>query len=215
MDNTSPTQFSPLAESYIQQPKFKYAPRPREIDFAQLIASGGAPVESLIHSAIISASDASLLSRKELYEMATRLLSSEAIQERIDHFTALHRASMEVTADRIRQEGAAIAFSDPALMQHPDGTPITNLHDLPRYLRAAIKEFYIDNTGQPRYKLHDKLKAMQMIGDMEGHFNEAHKAKAPVVNVNLATLQDPVDNAIDITPQPRPQPEADVPDFLK
>lgn len=219
-------QFAPPTESYLPAPTFQHTPRQREVDFAQLIASGGDPVESLIKSSIVPATEAQKLTRPKLYRMAASLLRSPAIQERIDHFLVLHRASMDTSAARIKQELASIAFVDPAqamedkeYVDHDTGevttTPmmVRDIRTLPRYVRAAIKEFYLDRDGYPRYKFHDKLKSLQMIADLEGLFNEAHAAKAPTISFNLGgtSMEIGANGApvIDITPTP------DIPAFLR
>jgi hypothetical protein len=147
--------------------------------------------------------------------MGTRLLSSPAIQERIDYFLVLHRASMAVSVERLQQELSSVAFSDFALLYHPvdgplvpdpfhpiddpspprlipsyrAGDPIRNPHDLPRHLRAAIKEWGYDKDGCLKAKLHDKLKAGQMLGDLQGYFAEADRAKAPQINISIGDGQ--------------------------
>lgn len=187
---TDDTNFSPPAVSYMPAPKFKYAPKQTEIDFAQLIATGADPVEAIVFSGIVTQEGADRLGRGELYRMASRLIRMEAVQERIDFFRQLHKSSMSVTVERMLQELAGMAFSDIADSYQLNGRPHTNPHDIPRYARAAIKEFYIDKDGVVRIKLHDKLKAQQLIGDLEGYFNEAHRAKAPQVTVNLGSTPD-------------------------
>jgi hypothetical protein len=201
MDN----QFAPKTESYLPAPTFRYSPGQKEIDFAQLLAAGGDIVDSLIRSSIVSAEEAANTPRPTLYSMATKLLNSEAIQERIDYYAILHQASLSVTIERLQQELAANAFSDIAGAYEEDGSPIKNPHLLPRHLRAAIKEYRVDKDGVVHIKLHDKLKAAQMLGDLSGHFNKAHEAKAPKVMVTLGN--DPASEAIDVTP-------AELPDCL-
>jgi hypothetical protein len=195
MDNR---QLAPYAESYAPtEPAFQFTPTQREIDFAQLVASGAAPVEALIACDIVPEEEANNTPRPLLYRMATRLLTSEAVQERIDYYRQLHNHNISVTADRLRQEAAAIAFADFAHTHTHDGRPITNPHEIPRHIRAAIKEWYIDKDGVVRIKFHDKKWAMQMAGDLEGHFDEANRAKAPQVTVNLA-------QQVNHTPQSQP-----------
>jgi hypothetical protein len=179
------TQLAPKAEGYIQLPRFKFTPKPREIDFAQLVASGSDPVRALILAKIVTEDDVKTLPKAKIYSVAASLIKSEAIQERIQYFAILHRRSMAVTAERILQEGAAIAFADFAEAYDHDGRPFHNPHNIPRHLRAAIKEYKIDKDGVTHIKFHDKLKAMQLIGDLEGLFDDAHRAKAPQVTINL------------------------------
>lgn len=181
-------QIAPYAESYAPaRPEFQFTPTQREQDFAQLVAAGAAPIEALQACGIVTPEEAATFPRARLYRMATRLLSSEAVQERIDYYRQLHNHNISVTADRLRQELAAISFSDYAQLFASDGRPIINPHEVPRHIRAAVKEFYVDKDGVARFKLHDKLKAAQMVGDLEGHFDEANKSKAPQVTINLAS----------------------------
>lgn len=195
-------QFSPQVETYVGPPKFKHTLTQRNTDFAQLVASGCHPADAIVRASIVTASEAHTTPRNKLYAMASRLMRSEAIQERMDYFAQLHRESMSITAERIHQETAAVAFADVAqAFDHDTGAPITNPHDLPRHLRAAIKEFRVDKDGVVHIKFHDKMKAVQMAGDMAGVFDEARRASAPQVTVNLGGESlDPVPTAIDVTP---------------
>ena len=186
-------QFSPPMQSYIPPPEFEFVPTQREIDFAQLVASGASPAEAVLAARIVREEDNP--DQKALYKMASTLLKSRAVQERLDYYLTLHKHSMAVTADRIRQEGAAIAFSDISEAFREDGTPILNPHEIPRHHRAAIKEFLHDEKGNVKVKYYDKINAMKMVGDMEGLFDEANRAKAPTINiaigdVGLDALQD-------------------------
>jgi len=225
MDNL---QFAPQTESYMPVPDFKYSPRQREVDFAQLIAAGGDRVGSLIKAAIIPLSESNKLSQPELYALACNLLRSEAVQERVDHFSILHKASMTTSAERIKQELAAIAFVDPSLVQEDHTTrdpdtdvettstrEVRDLRTLPRYVRAAIKEFYVDRDGIPRYKFHDKLKSIQMIADLEGLFNDANAAKAPQVTFNLGGSTTELKQAANLAPIIDHPPQQAVPEFMR
>jgi hypothetical protein len=207
--------FAPKAESYLSTPKFKYAPNQKQIDFAQIVAAGGDIVNALSISSLITEQEKTKSDRAKLYQMASRLLQNPAIQERLDYYTLLHKASMSVAVERIQQELAAVSFSDFAQLCHekdgpivsvrneyydpgnPEskefiekyeyraGDPIRNPHHLPRHIRAAVKSWHFDKDGILKFKLHDKLKATQMLGDLEGHFDEANRAKATQVNVSI------------------------------
>ena len=196
-----PEQFAPATQCYAPQPQFAYSPSQREIDFAQLVASGADMVDALVHAAVVPFEEAQAADRPSLYRMATRLINTPAVQERIDYYTLLHRQSMSITVERLQQELAAVSFGDFADLFHKDGRPITNPHDIPRHARAAVKEFYQDKDGIVRFKTHDKLKGMQMLGDLSGHFNDAHAAKAPQVTIALGGSET---LAIDVTPTPPP-----------
>jgi len=209
------TDFAPRAEVYLPEPKFKYAPPAKEVDFAQLVAAGQDITTALTLTGLVSKEEAQAASRGQLYRMGTRLLSSPAIQERIDYFLVLHKASMTVSVERLQQELAATAFADFALLYHPEdgplmpdpfhpiddpnpprlipsyraGAPIRNPHDLPRHIRAAVKEWGYDKDGCLKAKFHDKLKAGQMLGDLQGYFAEADRAKAPQINISIGDGQ--------------------------
>lgn len=187
-DTTNPEgveQFAPAAENYIPAPKFKYAPNQKEIDFSQIIASGGDLVDALSIASLITAEEKEAATRSQLYAMGTRLLNNPAIQERIDFYLVLHKASMDISAERIQQELAAISFADIAECFDESGQQRTNIRKIPRHVRAAIKEYFIDKDGIMRVKFHDKLKAVRTLGEMEGHFDEANRAKAPQVNISI------------------------------
>jgi hypothetical protein len=211
----SPETFAPRAENYLPEPKFKYAPNQKQIDFAQIIASGGDLVDALSISSLITAQEKEVASRSQLYAMGTRLLSNPAVQERIDYYLLLHKASMSISAERIQQELAAVSFSDFAQVHHKEdgplverknlyhdpedpnsketftepewraGDPIRNPHHIPRHVRAAIKEFHIDKDGIVKVKFHDKLKAKKMLAEMEGYMDESNRAKAPNINISI------------------------------
>lgn len=207
-DTTNPDKgvdsFAPPAENYLPAPRFKYSPNQREIDFAQIIASGGDLVEALSISSLITADEREAATRPQLYAMGTRLLNNPAIQERIDFYLVLHKASMDISAERIQQELAAVSFADIAECFDDQGQQRTNIRQIPRHVRAAIKEYFIDKDGVMRVKFHDKLKAVKTLGEMEGHFDEANRAKAPQVNISIGDGKGLMGKSdiIDITPEP-------------
>jgi hypothetical protein len=210
------SQFAPALEAYLPPPKFKYAPDRREVDFAQLMAVRCDPVKALTLSNLVTEEEAQTRPRAQLYAMATRLLSTPAVQERLDYYLLLHQASMSISVERVEQELAAVAFSDFAQLFHksdgptvtrpdqfsePDpetgrqplvsepawraGEPIRNPHDLPRPLRAAIKEWRFDKDGCLVAKFHDKLSSIKLLSEMEGYLDEANRAKAPQINISI------------------------------
>jgi hypothetical protein len=207
--------FAPIAENYLPAPRFKYAPNQKQTDFAQIVAAGGDLTEALAISSLITSQEKENTSRDRLYAMACRLLNNPAIQERLEYYIMLHKAGMNISAERIRQELAACSFSDFAKVFHtkdgptvrqlrlypPEGAsgddlyetvyewkagdPITNPHHIPRYIRAAIQSFHIDKDGIVKVKFYDKLKASRLLGDLEGHFDEANRAKAAQINISI------------------------------
>jgi hypothetical protein len=194
-------QFAPASENYLPTPDFEFSVTQKEDDFARFVAIGTLPTEALALASIITPEEESTTANPTLYRLAANLKKSRGVQERINHYYALHKASMETTVQRIEQELASMAFSDFALLYHPDGTPITNPHDLPRYLRAAVKEWSLKSDGTYVFKMHDKTKAVQMISDLGGHFNAAKEAAAPKVTINLGG-EPSHQREIDVTPSP-------------
>jgi hypothetical protein len=81
-----------------------------------------------------------------------------------------------------------VAFADFALLYDPNtGRPITNPHQLPRYIRAALKEWGFDKDGVLKAKMHDKNVSLKALEEMGGFYDEANRAKAPQVTVNLSS----------------------------
>jgi hypothetical protein len=203
------TNYAPSAEQYVPTKTFQYAPSQKEDDFAQLVAAQVPHTEALYRSRLITKDEYDKSSRSALYALAARLLSTPAVQERLDHYTELQKASLSIYRERILQERAAVAFADFALLYDPDtGRPITNPHQLPRYIRAALKEWGFDKDGVLKAKMHDKNISLKALEEMGGLYDEANRAKAPQVTVNLSSSHSLVQSApaahctIDITPSP-------------
>lgn len=213
--------FAPTTESYTPTPNFKFTIGEKEDNFAQLVATGMTPAQAYMESRLAgqtpflpsSAIPAPKQSSFNLYQAAARLYASEAIQERIAYYQVLHRQSMAVTIERFQQELVAQAFFDPATLFHEDGTPITNMHNIPRYARAALHSWEFNDKGEFKWKCKDSQKALKMLGDILGVFNEAYEAQRSEINISLGdgmgTPQKPhhgdsrpFNEAIDITPEP-------------
>lgn len=210
-------QITPAAQSYLQEPAFQYAPSQREIDFAQIVAAGGDIVEALRIASLVTSEEFDTTPRPTLYRTATRLLNTPAVQERIDYYRLLHQASLSVTVERIQQELACVAFSDPCdYFYTPEGATIDTIREVPRHARAAIKEWKIDKDGVLTVKSHDKLKAIRLLGDLQGYFHESDVAKAPKVIVALGDGAGALPNPPAPQLQPPPtQSSPTIPDVLK
>lgn len=177
-------QFAPPVESYLPTKRFEYTLSQKEKDFAQLVAVGSTPAEAIVLAGILREDDPTL-TPSDYYLAAARLLKLPSIQERIAHYRDIHRQSMAISAERILQESAAMAFSDPASLFETDGRPIRNIHQVPRHARAAIKEWGFTKDGEFKFKLYDKNKPLEFIADIEGITAEANRAKAPQINISI------------------------------
>lgn len=123
-------QFAPQTENYLPEPKFRYTPSAREIDFAQMVASGADVGEALVVASLITEKERQAASSARIRRMAYKLLSTPAIQERLDYYLMLHKASMSITRERIQQEMASVAFSDFAQVFHKEDGPMVERPDI-------------------------------------------------------------------------------------
>lgn len=109
---------------------------------------------------------------------AYALLTNTDILAYIDALKADTASKLEVTAERVLDEYAKMAFYNPQDFYGEDGSYIP-IHELPRDQAAAIagfevKEFH-DKEGKIKYKLHkirgaDKRAALDSIGKHLGMF---------------------------------------------
>lgn len=180
------TQLAPAIENYAPAPSFELCATTRENDFAQLVAAGMSPAQAIVAVGIAKLDESIGVTAKVIEKQAKRLYLTPRISERIDYYHQLHQMGMNATAERVLQEAACVAYADFAQIFDEGGVPYTNPHDIPRHVRAAVKEWGFDRDGRIKVKFHDKLKGLEMMGDMAGLFNEAHAAKAPTVTVNLS-----------------------------
>lgn len=81
---------------------------------------------------------------------------------------------MEITQERVVQELAALAFVDIADMFDEEGK-IKNIKDVKEEVRKAIKSFESirdEKKRTRRFAMHDKLKALELLGKYLGVFKE-------------------------------------------
>lgn len=108
-------------------------------------------------------------------EQGHRLLKHPEVRKRIAAHQRKIKMKMEVTTERIVMELAKIAFSDVSMLieMAGDDLKIRELSEVDADLRAAISELSITSTrdGKNRkIKLHDKIKALQLLGQHTGMF---------------------------------------------
>ena len=116
-------------------------------------------------------------SERTAKNIAHNLLTKMDIQEAIE--TALQEQSKrtEITADRVLNELAKIGFADMATYTEwsNSGVTLISSDDLPEDASAAVAEVSETTTkdgGTVRFKLHDKLAALEKIGKHLNMFKE-------------------------------------------
>lgn len=98
---------------------------------------------------------------------ASELLASEEIQEYLNERRMQLAAKAKVTPERVLEELTRIALSNPADLYDENGN-LLPVHKLPREVSAALASIEVvkggKKKGQPRYRQHDKVKALELIG---------------------------------------------------
>jgi phage terminase small subunit len=101
-----------------------------------------------------------------------KLLCNPAVADAVAAAQAERSERTEITADRVLQELAALAFLDPAQIaaaniKSPDG-----IAALPEGVRRAVTGWSYDRNEHFTLKLGDKLGALKLIGDHLGMFKD-------------------------------------------
>ncbi|WP_038291772.1 terminase small subunit [Zooshikella ganghwensis] len=127
-------------------------------------------------------------SKRTAREQAARLLSKVNIQEAIQQIQSVRAKRLTISADRIEQELARIAFSQITDVVEWRREKLNNTHEqddkppveiqqvllknsdtLPTEVTATIQEV-AQTTHGVRIKLYDKLKALELLGRRHGMF---------------------------------------------
>lgn len=116
-------------------------------------------------------------SPKTAEAQASRLLSHVKVAEAVAKAKATRAQRNEITADRVLQEMARIAFSDMRRFTTwgPDGVKLRDYEDLTDEEAAAVSEVSQTITeagGSIKFKLHDKRAALVDLGKHIGLFTE-------------------------------------------
>jgi len=125
-------------------------------------------------------------SEKTANEQSARLLANVKVQAYIYELRERQSRRTEITADRVLEELAAIAFSDRSKFskvtdrQHVSFTPTDELSDTERRSIAGI----IEGRNGIEIKSYDKLRALELIGKHIGMFNKCD-SDAPDVPVRV------------------------------
>ncbi len=114
-------------------------------------------------------------------QIATQLLRKPAIAEAIRQAMAARAERMRVSADRVIQELARVAFADIGRFLEADGVTLKNLDRIPADDRAAVQEVATaGKTGAVlRLRLHDKLRALDGLARHLGLYGKTARALSP------------------------------------
>lgn len=101
-----------------------------------------------------------------LNRIADRYLAQPEVQGAIESLSLRLMKKLEITAERVAQTWAEIAFFDPREVMEFDGSNMRMLHS--RYWRdhhvAAIQSIKVGEKGGVEVKFNDKAKALEMLG---------------------------------------------------
>lgn len=93
---------------------------------------------------------------------AWAIMRRPAIAKRIAELMAKREKRTEITADRVLQEVARVAFSDPRQLVDASGKRLRHIDELPDDLAAAVASFEID-AGKVKYRFWDKNSALEKL----------------------------------------------------
>ena len=150
-------------------------------------------------------------SERSARRIAGRLLTKDNIQREISRRQKDLQRRTEVTQDRVVKELARIAFADMTdyaqvetrMIEKDDGTELsyqavtlTETAELSADQRAAIAGIKQGVNGV-EVKLHDKIKALELLGRHIGMFNDKLEVKATVENPFAGLSTEELRNVID------------------
>lgn len=106
-------------------------------------------------------------SKKTAREQATRLLSKVHIRQKVDALKAERCKEVDVTAQRIIEELAKMAFANVANIYDDQGR-LLPIHEMPEDVAACLQEVTegVDKEGnvQRKYKMADKKATLELLG---------------------------------------------------
>lgn len=114
---------------------------------------------------------------KTANEQGARLLANVSVSREIERLRAIQSRRTGITADRVLQELAKIAFVDPSrVINSHDGTVRT---DASPEDKAAIQGVKVKSSSslngdsfEAEVKLHDKTRALELLGKHMGLFSD-------------------------------------------
>ena len=113
-------------------------------------------------------------SEKTAYSIGQRLLKNVEVQEEIQQIQDKMQNRLEITQERVLEELAAIAFAkgtDFAQIDECGAVDLVPTSDLSEEKKKAIASIKQGRYGRAEIKLHDKLRALEMLGRYLGVFD--------------------------------------------
>ncbi|MEM9949813.1 MAG: terminase small subunit [Cyanobacteria bacterium P01_D01_bin.36] len=126
---------------------------------------------------------------------AARLLVNAKVQAYLNTLRDRVSVQSEASLERVIKEVSRIAFADitDVLSFNEDGVLLKHSKELPEGVTAAIEAIALrevptkDGVNRKlQIKLHDKVAALQMLGDFYGIFDDFNRARATLLRYGLA-----------------------------
>lgn len=127
----------------------------------------------------------------------SELLALPEVQSEIQRLMDERKERTRITADRVLQELARIAFGDPrAVVSVDDGgkvviTPSRMLSDDDAAMIAEVSETTTANGGSTKIKLHNKLDALEKLGKHLKLFTDVQEVRGNVTVMPAVVVHQP------------------------
>jgi phage terminase small subunit len=135
--------------------------------------------EFLVDGNATRAAIASGFSAKSAAQAGARMLNMSHIAAAIQYRQAQRAVKLEITADRVLQELAKLAYFDPGKLYDSDGNriPVHRLDDVTRAAVASVEDETTDGPGwvrtvKQKIRMADKSKNLELLGKYLKLFTE-------------------------------------------
>lgn len=124
---------------------------------------------------------------------ASKLLANPNVGEYIQHLLELKSQRTQITADKVIAEIAKVAFHNAEDFYDDEG--LKPLSELSSEAKAAISSYQTkrikigkdEHVDVPIMKVHDKMKALELLGKHVGAFEKDNQQKQPInQNINVS-----------------------------
>lgn len=142
--------------------------------------------------------------------VASKLLNSAKIQNRIAEIRADASGKTGVSLERTLDQLGAMAFADPAEMYNPTTGELLPVHQMPLHIRRAIASIEVDEINvngmilgvTKKIKLAPREKASDMIMKHLGEYKKDNQQKQTVVEIIVDIVDDDEDDETQGTETP-------------